>query len=73
LRGGTDFADTYAGTVSTYWSSTNSAAYGSALSYVPEIPWNDSCAGALLTAVEGYSAAYGTGGFCNSATARRAS
>ena len=22
--------------------------YGSALSYIPEIPWNDSCAGALL-------------------------
>jgi len=68
--GGTDFGDMYAGSVSTYWSTTNSAAYGSALSYVPEIPWNDSCAGALLTAVEGYSAAYGTGGFCNSATAK---
>ena len=42
--GGTDFGDTYAGTNSTYWSSTNTSTYGSALSYIPEIPWNDSCA-----------------------------
>ena len=28
-----------------YWSSTNTATFGSALSYIPEIPWNDSCAG----------------------------
>src|SRR5208282_3740798 len=41
--GGTDFGDTYAGTNSTYWSSTNGTTYGSALSYIPEIPWNDSC------------------------------
>ena len=40
--GGTDFGDTYAGTNSTYWNSTNTAAYGSAKSYIPEIPWNDS-------------------------------
>jgi len=33
---------------STYWSSTNSPTYSSALSYIPEIPWNDSCAGALV-------------------------
>ncbi len=43
--GGTDFADTSQGTNNTYWGSTNSATYGSALSYIPEIPWNDSCAG----------------------------
>ena len=30
--------------LSTYWSATNSASYGSAQSYIPEIPWNDSCA-----------------------------
>ena len=47
--GGTDFADSYMGTQSTYWSPTNSAAsYGSALSYMPEIPWNDSCADNLI-------------------------
>ncbi|WP_157666325.1 protease pro-enzyme activation domain-containing protein [Burkholderia ubonensis] len=64
--GGTDFGDTYAGTNSTYWSSTNSSTYGSALSYVNEIPWNDSCASTLLAAANGYSTTYGRGGFCNS-------
>ena len=46
--GGTDFGDTYAGTNSTYWSGSNGTTYGSALSYIPEIPWNDSCASQLL-------------------------
>jgi uncharacterized repeat protein (TIGR01451 family) len=63
--GGTDFGDRHAGTTSSYWSSTNNATYGSALSYVPEIPWNDSCAGALLAQYEGDSPSYGSGGFCN--------
>src|SRR5262249_36671984 len=48
--GGTDFGDTYAGTNSTYWSPSNGTTYGSALSYVPEIPWNDSCASKLIAA-----------------------
>jgi subtilase family serine protease len=66
--GGTDFGDTYAGTNSTYWSSTNSATYESALSYVPEIPWNDSCASELIANYEtGSTVTYGAGGFCNSA------
>jgi hypothetical protein len=65
--GGTDFGDTYAGTNSTYWSSTNSSTYGSALSYVPEIPWNDSCASQLLAEFYGYSVTYGDSGFCYSA------
>jgi subtilase family serine protease len=52
--GGTDFMDTYNAAegglpVSTYWSSNNTSKYGSALSYIPEIPWNDSCAGWLIT------------------------
>src|SRR5208337_4637652 len=38
----------------------------SALSYIPEIPWNDSCAGVLLSNYEGYSEPYGSSGFCNS-------
>jgi subtilase family serine protease len=63
--GGTDFADTYAGTTANYWNSTNSSTYGSAKSYIPEIPWNDSCASALLaTAVGGTTPE----NFCNSAT-----
>ena len=71
--GGTDFEDTYNATkgspaipVSTYWSSTNLPTDGSAKSYIPEIPWNDSCAGFLLYNYEGASAGYGSSGFCNS-------
>jgi subtilase family serine protease len=67
--GGTDFADVYNNTTSQYWSSTNTSTYGSALSYIPEIPWNDSCAGSLLATSMGYSTVYGTGGFCNSSYA----
>lgn len=68
--GGTDFGDTFAGTISTYWSSTNGADFGSALSYVPEIPWNESCASELLSTFEGFQLPYGSSGFCNSSTAR---
>ena len=69
--GGTDFGDTYAGTTSSYWSSTDFSADASAKSYINEIPWNDSCAGALLaSAATGSAVAYGANGFCNSATGR---
>jgi len=68
--GGTDFSDTLDGTSADYWGSTNSATYGSALSYIPEIPWNDSCAGGLLSNFLGFTTVYGTDGFCNSNTAR---
>ena len=63
--GGTDFSDTYSGTNATYWNSGNTTAFGSAISYVPEIPWNDSCAGALLSAYEGYSQTYGSASLCS--------
>ena len=69
--GGTDFSDTYDGTTSTFWSNTNSANYGSALSYISEIPWNDSCGGALLSTFLGYSSPYGDSGLCASSTARQ--
>jgi len=66
--GGTDFGDTFAGTNTTYWSATNNTALQSALSYVPEIPWNDSCASVLVAMYYGgVSTPYGTSGFCNSA------
>ncbi|WP_233843766.1 S53 family peptidase [Dyella sp. 2HG41-7] len=68
--GGTDFGDTYAGTNSTYWNSTNTSTYGSAKSYIPEIPWNDSCASKLITAALGYSTPYGRTGSCNSTAGR---
>jgi len=66
--GGTDFSDTYSGTNSTYWGSSNTSAFGSAISYIPEIPWNDSCAGALVSAFEGYSPTYGPTSLCNDPT-----
>ncbi|HUA36744.1 MAG TPA: protease pro-enzyme activation domain-containing protein [Candidatus Binataceae bacterium] len=68
--GGTDFGDTYARSTSTYWSSSNSSTFGSARSYVPEIPWNDSCASQLISSYEGYSTSYGSSGFCNSRSGR---
>jgi subtilase family serine protease len=66
--GGTDYADVLNGTTATYWTQNNSSTYGSALSYIPEIPWNDSCAGSLLAGYNGFSTGYGSGGFCSSLT-----
>jgi subtilase family serine protease len=40
--GGTDFDD--AGTQTNFWSSTNGTGRESALGYIHEIPWNNSCA-----------------------------
>ncbi|MGA7576406.1 MAG: protease pro-enzyme activation domain-containing protein [Terriglobales bacterium] len=65
--GGTDFGDTFAGTNSTYWNATNTPTYESAKSYVPEIPWEDSCASLLIAEFRGFSQTYGSSGFCNSA------
>ena len=67
--GGTDFGDVYAGTSNQYWSTTNSSTYGSALSYIPEVPWNDSCANNLLASSMGYASSYGATGFCGNTTA----
>jgi subtilase family serine protease len=66
--GGTDFSDTYSGTNSTYWNSANTAFYGSAKSYAPEIPWNGSCGSQLFATYFGYTTTYGSNGFCNSRT-----
>src|SRR5262249_48724136 len=63
--GGTDFSDTFSGTNSTYWNAENDAYFGSAKSYVPEIPWNDSCASQLLAQFFGFSQTYGIAGYCN--------
>jgi len=72
--GGTDLEDNYnakeAGiSTSTYWNSSNSTVDGNAKSYVPEIPWNDSCASWLISNYNGFATPYGTSGFCNSSTA----
>src|SRR6266478_1431555 len=65
--GGTDFNDTLSNTNDTYWTSSNTSAFGSAISYVPEIPWNDSCAGLLLSTLFG-SPTYGSTTLCNDPT-----
>ena len=68
--GGTDFADTYLNENSTYWNSTNTAEFGSAKSYIPEIPWNGSCASTLLSdSLSNSAVTYGKKGFCNSSVA----
>jgi subtilase family serine protease len=69
--GGTDFMDLYdwasgGPAQSTYWNAANGAVFSSARSYLPEIPWNDSCAGMLLYGLQGFSHAYGSTGFCSS-------
>jgi len=61
--GGTDFADTANGTNSTYWTTTNTATGKSAKSYIPEIPWENSCAGSVLYTFFGYTSGVS---FCNS-------
>ncbi|MGA3323441.1 MAG: choice-of-anchor D domain-containing protein [Terriglobia bacterium] len=64
--GGTDFADTYLGLNATYWNSSNASNYGSAKSYIPEIPWNGSCANVLIGDYLHVLPTYGTTGLCNS-------
>jgi len=61
--GGTDFSDVASGTASVYWSTRNTPTGGSALSYIPEIPWNGTCASNILAAYLGYSSGLA---FCNS-------
>jgi subtilase family serine protease len=63
--GGTDFADTLEGEASAYWTSTNSAVFGSAKSYIPEIPWNESCAEKLIATYLDIASTYGANGLCN--------
>ena len=52
--GGTDFYDTATGTIPTYWNSHNSAGFSSAKSYIPEIPWDNSCANRIVSKFNGF-------------------
>lgn len=61
--GGTDFADTSTNTISTYWYESNNSAGRSAKSYIPEIPWDDSCGSNILYSYFGYTNGVS---FCNS-------
>lgn len=74
--GGTDFmaqfnADTGGQPISAYWSAQNNPkTLASALSYIPEIPWNDGCTSQLIysdpTIAAGFTQSFGAKGFCNS-------
>ena len=77
--GGTDFmaqynSDVHGIPVSDYWSVTNDPdTKASALSYIPEIPWNDGCTSQLIYSdpvFGGYTQSYGPAGFCNSKLGR---
>lgn len=56
--GGTDFQDTYnqlegsSFNVAHYWDASNGTGRGSALSYVAETTWNDTCASSILSFYE---------------------
>jgi subtilase family serine protease len=77
--GGTDFMAQYNQDVngiplSDYWSATNNPeTKASALSYIPEIPWNDGCTSQLIYSDPlfggGYTQSYGPTGFCNTKSA----
>jgi subtilase family serine protease len=68
--GGLDFGYTADNvSASNYWSSTNSNTYSSALSYIQEVPWNDSCAGGLVAAFLGITPL----GLCNNSAVTRPS
>jgi hypothetical protein len=78
--GGTDFMAQYNSDVngipiSDYWSATNDpVTKASALSYIPEIPWNDGCTSQLIYSdpvFGGYTQSYGPSGFCNTKYGRR--
>ncbi len=65
--GGTDFGDVALNVpFSNYWNSTNGTYFNSALSYIQEIPWNNSCASLLIAQLNNYTQTYGSTGFCNS-------
>ena len=55
--GGTDLADVLDHTTATYFSNKLNAEYGSALSYVPEITWNESCGNTVAAKYFGFSSA----------------
>jgi hypothetical protein len=62
--GGTDF--NWVNLTTTYWNSTNATNGSSALGYVPEVPWNDSCASDDVDKFNGlFAKGYDEEGSCN--------
>jgi hypothetical protein len=72
--GGTDFSDNYTSNSAVapnqYWNTNDSSPYGSALSYVPEVTWNQTCGSTLLASFLGFEekASYTTEQVCNGDT-----
>ena len=65
--GGTDFYDTALGKTHQYWTNQNTGfGKSSALSYVPEIPWDNSCANAIVAKVQANTTGIA---YCNEAAA----
>jgi subtilase family serine protease len=50
--GGTDFLDTALGENSKYWTAKNTPTGQSARSYIPETPWNNSCASSVIAGID---------------------
>ena len=63
--GGTDFGYTPLGTPGVYFNPTNGPNFQTANSYIPEVPWNYSCAGTLYSAYLGFPSV-GPSSLCNS-------
>ncbi len=67
--GGTDFSDSYQTNYNptAYWSKNDTTPYGSALSYIPETAWNNTCGNSVV--VDYFNYAYGNSlsdeGLCN--------
>jgi len=55
--GGTDFI--WANSATVYWNTTNAADGLSALGYIPEVPWNDTCASVDVDTLFGFTPANG--------------
>ena len=72
--GGTDYGDNFLGDDRPHTGTPPTVPnYLTAKSYMPEIPWNDSCASHLIYVTSSFASAVGTNGFCNSTTPRQAS
>jgi hypothetical protein len=66
--GGTDL--NWGSTASPYWSTSNASSGLSALSYMPEVPWNDTCTNPLaLTYLENWATYVGVSGVTDAETA----
>jgi subtilase family serine protease len=66
--GGTDFVAPLLPNTSDYWGTSNSPTGKSAMSYIPEMTWNDSCASSVLFKLPGLGFSNGVAS-CNSAAA----